>query len=297
MWEVVLASAFALAGPRPETEPSVWAAADGQDGPICERQGEAVFDDLMVRDERPPYANILRMLARCPSQPYMLIVAAYAAMEETARSSAGTLEFGVAESAHQQRLLDVLSWLDRAEIESSRRGWRAPPLADVLRTKVLLGLGRPTAAAETLRRARQTQAVERWRLDSMGAVVALMKGQLDDAIRLACLARADAPAADNVTNYVLVLALDRASSSEANVWLQRIHSDLDHVHHRNAAATMLPFAEILYLRALDIVHDDPSRAIQYWQAYVDHPQVAPADRELARRHIADAVPSPVPTQR
>lgn len=290
--------------PAPAPPPTAWAQAGARGWRLCdevERQAIALSHGSGPRGQSTGEGTSWRKRAeQCPNAPAVLVLAAEAELGASARLgwSNGTEE--VIESVvddHEKRLEQALQWIDRAVVEAERRGEMVPHEALYYRAYALVGLGRYAEAREALQGAVRANEVERWRSDRMGAVVALLLGDLQEALRLAHRGVVDArPEDQQISRYIWAYVLDRAgapaSSRQELVQLRREAGDMS---ARLAVESLLPIHERLYLRAL-VQHatGDRGTAVRLWDAYLARPEPAEPDRELVRRHRAELNPPPPP---
>lgn len=292
--------------PATAPPPTVWARAGATAWGACEdlgRQAAVVRSGAGPRggggDDSSPWAE---RAARCPAIPEILFLAAQFEI-----ISAGDVGFGPDPGAsldpvvedHHERVERALRWLDQVLAESARRREPPPREARFLRAYALVALGRPAAARRALDDAIASADVERWRSARMGAVIALLAGDLDRAMRLAHRASLETPAEDRtITKYIRALVLDRSGApAAARNELLELRNDAGHILARHATESLLPVHERLYLRALEHqVGDDPDGAARLWDAYLARPEPEEPDKVVARRHRAALVRKPAPVR-
>ncbi len=243
-----------------------------------------------------------RRAEQCPNVPAVLLLAAQAEITASARLgwSTGTDEVieGVTRD-HAKRLTRALRWIDRALAESERRGEPAPDEAFYFRAYALVGLGRHAEAREALATSERLADVERWRTDRMGAVIALLTGDLQRALDASHRGVVDARPEDRqISRYIWAFVLDRAGAqAAAHEEIVRLRREAGDMSARQAVESLLPIHERIYLRALvQQVTGDRSTALRLWDAYLARPEPAEPERELARRHRAALTPRPAPVE-
>jgi hypothetical protein len=304
-----LAWLLAVAPWQPATAPppTVWARAGATGWSACEelgRQAAAVRSGAGPRgggEDTSPWAE---RAARCPAVPEVLFLAAQFEI-----INAGDVGFGPEPGTtasldpvvkdHRERVGQALRWIETAIEESARRREAPPREARFLRAYALVALGRPTDARVALDDAIAFGDVERWRIDRMGAVIALLAGDVDRAMRLAQRAGLETPNEDRtITRYIRALVLDRSGApSAARTELLELRNDAGHILARHATESLLPVHERLYLRALEHqVGDDPDSALRLWDAYLARPEPEEPDRVVAQRHRTALVRRPAPVR-
>jgi hypothetical protein len=311
-----LAAALLLGAPaRPQPKwqpagaprPTVWARAGATAWAACEElgrqaaalrggsgpRGDSSTDDASAWTERA---------ARCPGVPEVLVLAAQIEIATMVDVSfgpePGTSLDSVVED-HRERVVQALKWLDAALAESARRRDPAPRETRFLRAYALVALGQPKAARDALDDAIAYADVERWRSDRMGAVIALLDGDLDRAMLLAHLAGVSTPPDDRtITRYIRALVLDRGgAAAAARSEMIELRNDVGHIQARHATESLLPVHERLYLRALEHqAGEDPDGAIRLWDAYLVRPEPEEPDKVLARRHREALRRKPAPVR-
>jgi len=274
--------------------PSAWQRTGARDFAECEaaerlaEEGHLTGFDRMSEQEGPTWNKRAR---QCPNAPYVRMMAAKESLVHVATLGWGA-EIGPGFEAivkpHAERLAEVVAHVDAALAESRRRGQRPPPQAHYFRAYAELAAGRFAQARVDWRKACATEDAERWRLDRMGAVLEMLGGDLDAAVRLARLAWTDASRDERLlSGYVWALVLDRAGSpAEVRAVLQGLRDEGGHTMARRALESLLPLHERLYLEALDHqVNGETSNALRLWEVYLARPEPAEADKALARRHL------------
>jgi hypothetical protein len=293
--------------PLPPGAPTVWAQAGATGWITCEdlaRQATAARGGSGGRAESvgEPRAWLERA-SRCPNAPEILILAAQHEIIDAGRLGVGPEPGGGSlqplVDEHTERVGQALDWLDTALRECARRRESPPREARYLRAYALSALGRPKAARAALDDAIAHAEIERWRSDRMGAAIALFAGDIDLAMRLGQRAAIDTPSDDRtITRYLRALVLDRAgASAAARTELLDLRVDVGHIVARDAAESLLPLHERLYLRALERqANDDNELAVVLWDAYLARPEPEEPERLLAQRHRATLVKRPVPVR-
>lgn len=304
---VVLALVLAPWQPAKAPPPTPWAKAGARSPVACEElgrhaaalragaapRGDPGSDDASVWIER---------VDRCPHVPDVLVLAAQ--LELVSAGDIGFLsgpgpELGTVFTDHETRVQRVLGWLRDAVVECARRREPPPRETRFLVAYALVSLGQANAARVALDRAIAAADVELWRADRMGAVIAMLAGDLDTAMTLSHRAWVDAPPDDRlITRIIRALVLDRAGAvASARTELLELRLDAGHTTARRATESLLPVHERLYLRALDAqIADDPAGALMLWDAYLSRPEPAEPERKLAERHRAELVRRPAPVR-
>lgn len=286
--------------------PTVWAKSGATGWAACEdlgRQaatirsgagprGDSGSDDGSVWTERA---------ARCPAVPEILFLAAQIEIATTVDVTFGPepgTSFDPVVKDHRERVLRALGWLDALLAECARRHESPPREARFLRAYAMVALNRPKAARIALDDAIAYADVERWRSDRMGAVIALLAGDLDRAMRLAHRASVETPSEDRtITRYIRAIVLDRSgAAAAARAEMLELRNDAGHITARHATESLFPVHERMYLRALEHqAGDDPDSAVRMWDAYLGRSEPEEQDKVVARRH-RDALrrkPAPV----
>ncbi len=199
---------------------------------------------------------------------------------------------------HREELEQALRWLDAAVAESGRRGQRPPRETLYYRAYALTALGRIPEAREALRAVREQGDVQRWRIERMSALVELLAGDVEEALRRAHRGVYDAPAEDRIISRIIrALVLDRAGASAvAKAEIRALSAISGAEKSLPVTGSVLPVHERLFLRALvDQAKGLRSPALRYWQAYLLRPEPEDPERVLARRHLDELTPSPTPT--
>jgi len=291
--------------PAKAPPPTAWARMGARGWVGCEelgRQAAVLKSGTAPRgDPGTDNPNVwLERATRCPRVPDVLVFAAQLELV-----GAGDIGFTLEPEGnldavivdHRERVQRALGWIDTALDESARRDEIPPREARFLRAYALLTLGRVDDARKALARATAAGDVERWRSDRMGAVVALLAGDLETALQLSHRALIDsAPEDRTISRYIRALVLDRAGAvASARAELAEMRSDASHVLSRRATESLLPVHERLYLRALDHqAADEASTALRLWDAYLARPEPAEPEKALARRHREELRPKPAP---
>ncbi len=291
--------------PASAPPPTVWARAGATGWAVCDelaRQAAALRNGVGVRGAEDDPSPWTERAARCPAVPEILFLAAQ--FEIIAAGDLGLgpepgVGLGPVIEDHRRRVTQALRWLERSIDESARRREAAPREARFLRAYALLALGRHAEARVALDDAVAHCDVERWRSDRMGAVIALVAGDIEAAMELAHRASEGTPSEDRtITRYIRALVLDRSGAPAASrAELMELRNDAGHILSRIATESLLPIHERVYLRALERqIGDDPGSAIPLWDAYLTRPEVDEPDRVLARRHRAALVRTPAPVR-
>ncbi len=291
--------------PTPAPPPVAWAKMGARGWVACEelgRQAAVLRSGTAPRgDPGTDNPNVwMERAARCPRVPDVLVLAAQ--LELVSAGDIGpslepetNVQSLVAD--HRERIVRALGWLDAALDEGRRRREPPPKEARFLRAYALLTLGRVKAARATLAGVVLAGEVERWRSDRMGAVIALVAGDLDEALELSHRAWVNAPGEDRmITRYIRTLVLDRGGAiAAARAELVEMRTDAGHQFARRATESLLPVHERLYLRALDAqAAEETSAALRLWDAYLARPEPAEPERALARRHRDELAARPAP---
>ncbi len=287
--------------------PTIWARVGATGWAACEEMGRQA---AMLRGGSGPRGDSggtdasqwAERASRCPGVPEILFLAAQVEI-----ASAGDLGFGPDPGTgldsvvkdHRERVQRALDWLDAVLAESARRRESPPRETRFLRAYAMVALGRPTAARRALDDAIASADVERWRSDRMGAVIALLAGDIEVAMRLAHRASIETPGEDRtITRYLRALVLDRSgAAAAARSELLELRNDAGHILARHATESLLPVHERLYLRALEHeVNDDTDTAARLWDAYLARPEPEEPDRVVARRHRSAVTKRPTPVR-
>ena len=296
-----LALAALLAGPSEDDSwtpatappPTAWARAGARPWRTCDAAGRQALAIRLGAQGRGKFERVWRARARqCPREPDVLVLAAQEEvleavpvgwMPEADTKLDETIE---SLSAGATRAVELL---DAAIAEADLRGERAPYEAFYFRAYANSVLGNASAVRADLARALEAGDAERYRIERMGAVAALYEGELEDAVRLARLSLDDAPVeADerSISRYVWAFVLDRAGDSEsARAVFRQLRREPGSFGNRPAVESMLPAHERIFLRALEHqANGENTNATRLWDAYLQRPEPAEADRVLAQRH-------------
>ncbi|MBK6919007.1 MAG: hypothetical protein IPH07_16555 [Deltaproteobacteria bacterium] len=303
---LVLAPAPSTWKPAEAPPPAVWARAGARGWAGCEelgRQAAALRGGTARGEPGGGDGSVWTERAqRCPSVPDVLVLAAL--LELVASGDIGTAPEGAGSidaiaKDHRERVERALGWIDHALAESARRREPPPRETRFLRAYALVTLGRTGDARRALDHAIASADVERWRSDRMGAVIALLDGDLELAMALSFRAIVEAPPDDrSITRYIRAMVLDRAgASATARSELLELRNEAGSIIARRATESLLPVHERLYLRAIDHqVADDFGTAAKLWSAYLERPEPAAPERVLAERHRAELVRKPPPVR-
>ena len=289
--------------PAPAPPPTAWARAGATGWRLCDDVGRQAAQARLGAGPREADEFLWRKRVRqCPHEPEVLILAAEEQIVAANGVSWGPdVTTGLEQVVGEQRarLRRALRYVETAIAEARRRGEHPPIEAHYLRAYVLLGLGRYAAARQNLREALAVDDVERYRAQRMGALLALMLGNLDEAVRLAHRAKIDAPSEQTdelASRYIWALVLDRVGApAAAREELERLRRVSGHTAGRAMVESLLPMHERIYLRALDHqANGERANAVRLWEAYLSRSEPIEADKELARRHQAELDPAPAP---
>lgn len=297
--------------PATNPPPTPWAMAGARGWRLCqeaERRARAAHDDNRTRGTRAEEEGQWARRARqCPHAVHVLLEAAQEEVTATktllkdldlggdAEDHAIQIQRLVEE--HRERLEQALGWLDAAIAESGRRGQRPPRETLYYRAYALTTLGRIPEARTALREVREQGDVQRWRIERMAALVELFAGDIEEALRRAHRGVYDAPAEDRIiSRYIRALVLDRAGASAvAKAEIRALSAISGAELSLPVTESVLPVHERLFLRALvDQARGLQSPALRYWQAYLLRPEPEEPERVLARRHLDELTPSPMP---
>jgi len=279
---------LAVAGSPAEPGPTPWAQAGARPWSLCrghEREAQVRLESEGVQVDEAKSSVWRTRAALCPGSPAVLVAAALVELGRPPELLASPVELG---RVFVQQREDALAWLRRARAESARRGEAPPPLTDYLEAYASYGLGELDRAAAALDAARARGDVESWRIDRLGALVALGRGDLDAAVHLAHRSWIHAATSGRVASaYVWALVMDRAGATdEARRDLARLRSS--EARGRSVLDSLLPVHERFYVMALEqeaLGH--ASGAIELWQAYLTLPAVQAAERVQVERRLAE----------
>lgn len=196
------------------------------------------------------------------------------------------------ERALKSRAL-ALGWMSRAEHEWTRRGEHIDPELAYWRGKALMAAGELAAAKGFIEQAHHGGGMSGWRVRRLLGLIALYRGDLEDARRLAHRAMIDSPANNNrgdhqvISGYVLAIVLDRSDDVVAARRMAQRMADRD--RDRGAMRGLmqvLPMHEQLYFAALhrEAMRDYASAA-GLWRAYLARKEPEAPDRKVAERHL------------
>ena len=288
-----LAAAPSAAGSGSAPPPTPWAQAGARSWTLCrshEREAELRLrsDGLQIPAAK---AQVWRSRAAlCPGAPAVQVLAAMIELGQAQEVLGGDLAAqveGLARAFAEQRR-SALASLERAARECERRGVPPPPPLRYLEASAAYGLGDLERAAQALAAAAAAGEVERWRIDRLGALIALGRGEVEAATRLAHRARIAGPLSSKSTSgYVFALAIDRAGAiEEARRELVRVRAG--ETRPRAGLDALLPVHERLYLVALEQeARGQAAGAIAVWQVYLAQPAVPEAERVQALRRVAE----------
>lgn len=278
----------------------MWAEAGSRPWGQCrefERQAERVLQSPNVRGDDVrgpgPWADRAEL---CPGVPAVLAAAAYfELMLVPPLPPLGDLveEVKPLLEAHRTSRQRAARWLATARRESARKGDPPPPLTWFLSAQSALGLGEPAAARRALAEADARGEVEPWRLDRLGALTALLAGDLPPALELGYRARELGPAAERGTStFLLALIYDRAGAPDAAVRELAAVRAASFGFERSVIDTLLPLHERIYLQALEqIALRNPGNATWLLKSYLACPAVEAPERRMAERRIEELRPT------
>lgn len=298
--------------PAEAPPPTPWARAGARGWRLCqeaERQARAFRGNDGPRGNDIDQAMWRRRARQCPHAIEVLTAAAqgeiveasglFTRIEGEGGSLETTLPAAVVEEVakhHREQVELALGWLDAAIAESGRRGIRPPREALYYRAYALTALGRVEPAREALAAVLEAGDVERWRAERMTALVDMQAGDTAAALAHAQRGVFDAPPEDQaISRYIRALVLDRAgASAAAQAELMALRREAS-PFARLAMESVLPVHERLFLRGLDhLANDEDSSGLRFLQAYLDRPEPEEPERVLARRHLDELTPAPVP---
>jgi tetratricopeptide (TPR) repeat protein len=300
--------ALAAASQDPQWQPvseslTAWGRVGGRGWTKCqdlERQAQAVpLRSLGQHAAERLWKERARL---CPNVPAVLTLGAVIEIRDSARLLHGLIDTaGIVRAAakHREVLERALRWLDTAILEAERRGEEPPAEARFRRAHALLALGRLAEARAGFEDASRRGEVPRWRRDRALALVDLLEGDLEAALGRAHRAVVYAPSEDRVlSGHVYALVLDRIGApAAARRLIKRLRLGSGASGPTVALETALPVHERLYLRALvHQAHGDTPSALRLWDAYLARPEPEDPERELARRHRRELLPTPPPVE-
>lgn len=285
--------------PLPAGPPTVWAEAGSRSWAQCrefERSAERILVAQSFRTEERGAASPWPDRAKlCPGAPAVLVVAAmFEVLQAASLPALSELAGEVAALSEAQRVSRrrALGWIDAARAEAGRRGEALPPLTWYLRAQAALGLGDAALAREALQAAEARGEVEGWRLDRLGALAALMAGELEQALELAHRARELGTLADRgLSTLVLALVYDRAGATDAALREMAGLRSMAYGFERGAVDALLPMHERIYLLGLEqVALRNPGNATWLLKAYLACPEVQAPERTLVERRLAELRP-------
>lgn len=298
--------------PAEAPPPTPWARAGARGWRLCqeaERQARSYRGNEGPRGADVDQAMWRRRARQCPHAVEVLTAAAQGEIVEASglftriEGEGGYVETTLPAEAveavakeHREQVDQALRWLDAAVDESGRRSQRPPREALYYRAYALTALGRVEPARRALAAALEAGDVERWRAERMAALVELQAGDTATALAHAQRGVFDAPLEDQaISRYIRALVLDRAgASAAAQAELMALRREAS-PFARLAMESVLPVHERLFLRGLDhLANDEDSPALRFFQAYLDRPEPEEPERVLARRHLDELTPAPVP---
>lgn len=298
--------------PAEAPPPTPWARAGARGWRLCqeaERQARAFRGNDGPRGADVDQAMWRRRARQCPHAVEVLTAAAQGEIVEASglftriEGEGGYVETALPAEAveevarqHREQVDQALLWLEAAVDESGRRGERPPREALYYRAYALTALGRVEPARKALAAVLEAGDVERWRAERMAALVEMQAGDTTAALVHAQRGVFDAPPEDQaISRYIRALVLDRAgASAAAQAELMALRREAS-PFARLAMESVLPVHERLFLRGLDhLANDEDSPALRFFQAYLDRPEPEEPERVLARRHLDELTPAPVP---
>ncbi len=285
--------------PQPPAPPTVWAQSQARSWEHCrelERSGERILLSQNFRSEErgtsSPWPDRARL---CPGAPAVLVTAAmFEALQAPpfpplSELAAEVAKLGETQQASRRR---ALQWLAAARVEAQRRRATPPPLTWYMTAYAALGAGDAALARQALRAADDRGEVEAWRLDRLGALAALLAGDLDEAVALAHRARELGTLADRgISTLILALVYDRAGAPEAAQRELASLRSMAYGYERNAIDSLLPIHERIYLMGIEqIALRNPGNATWLLKAYLACPEVQAPERVLALRRLEELRP-------
>jgi len=306
LWAVLVLLA-ALQGPRwqpvSESTLTAWGRVGGRSWTKCrdlERQAQAI--PLRTLGQHAAERLWIERARTCPNVPAVLTLGAVVQIRDSTKllqEVLDTPDIDRVAVAHKKAFESALGWLDTALLEAERRGEEPPPETRFRRAHVLLALGRLGEARAGFEEAARRGEVPRWRRDRGLALVDLLDGDLESALRNAHRSVVDAPNEDRIlSGHIYALVLDRIGApAAARRLIKTFRLGSGSSGPTVALETALPVHERLYLRALVYqAHGDTPSALRLWDAYLARPEPADPERELARRHRSELLPTPPPVE-
>ncbi len=284
--------------PRPPEPLTVWAQAGARPWAQCrgiERAAERILGSRLAAEDRTKNPWVERAQL-CPGSPAVLVVAAQHELSQVPSlpplsELAGQVE--VVEEKHAAGRQKAARWLAAARAEAARRGEPPPPRTWFLSAQAALSLGDPAGARAALAEAAARGEVESWQLDRLGALAALLAGELPRALELAHRAREVGTLGErNASTLVLAFIYDRAGAPDAATRELGGAGALGLGSAERAAfETYLPLHERLYFMALDqIARRNPGNATWLLRAYLACPDPEAPERLLVERRITELRP-------
>jgi hypothetical protein len=188
---------------------------------------------------------------------------------------------------------DARAHLAAARAEVRRRGTAAPRGLLYLEAYAALAEGAPDLAWVRGREALAAADAERWRIERLLAVAALLQGRLREAVGLAHASLANASAAGGgepqISTLVWAYALDRAGDPGEAARVLRASAARNFEGDATfTLETLLPFHERLYVQALlQTAHGNLAAAFTLWQRYLKRPEPEEPERVAAARWLAE----------
>jgi hypothetical protein len=291
-------TAWAKAGARPfaECRESERQAAVRRRGPVGPARGTGIGSQQLLWSRRA---------RRCPNAPLTLAEAATEEIVLAGPLLRGVEGWGSPDPAkveevvgeHRRRLRRALVWIDRSIAESDRRGDRPPREVLYWRAYALTGLGRIEDARQAVSEVSEQGDIAQWRAVRLAALIEVMDGQLDEAVRLSAFAlRATEGAGSTndreISRYIRAFVLARAGADEfARQELQDLRRGAGNRDSREAVESVLPIHERLFLRAVDhSANEEDANALRLWTAYLARPEPEEPERVLAQRYLDELSP-------